>query len=422
VTVSYITAEIDPEYMGLPKLVELARKILELDVVEVGVHGFTHPLDWQEQVVSFPIKGYSKKDYSLLSKEKTFTSDGSYKEGAVATVDQEEYHRREIEQAIQFTNEHLAPENKAVQIYQWTGNCEPAAPAIAMTDRLGVGNINRGDTRFDRSLASYTGVAPLIRQIEGQIQVQTSNANENIYTDGWEAPYDRFAQVIETFQQTEYPTLIQAKPRRVTPMNVYFHFYSGERKASLLAVKEVYDYVQSQKVTPIFTSHYVDVVKGFLSGEMITLPDGGWKLRHFGRDRTVRVDRPDVYPDLNRSKGILGFKQWEEYLYVHLDQGPEATLYLTSQPPQVPYLEESSTVPLNWSISRDRVGFDTRIFGEGVYRFANMKPKASYEVRGTIQENGGQVFTKAVMTDLKGTLEVRLEAKGHLRVEIVRGG
>ena len=45
---------------------------------------------------------------------------------------------------------------------------------------IGIGNINGGDTAFDRSNPSYTGVAPLTRKIEGETQVYTSNANENM--------------------------------------------------------------------------------------------------------------------------------------------------------------------------------------------------------------------------------------------------
>lgn len=60
VTASFITVDINPEYSGSEKLVAIAREILSLDNIETGIHGFTHPLDWERQLTVFSVRGYSK--------------------------------------------------------------------------------------------------------------------------------------------------------------------------------------------------------------------------------------------------------------------------------------------------------------------------------------------------------------------------
>ena len=79
---------------------------------------------------------------------------------------------------------------------------------------------------------------------------------------------------LETFKQTEIPSLIDSTPRRILPMNIYYHFYSGEKKVALRALKEIYDYAISQKITPVFTTKYISVVEGFLSGKIHSLGGG----------------------------------------------------------------------------------------------------------------------------------------------------
>src|SRR4029453_5395461 len=97
---------------------------------------------------------------------------------------------------------------------------------LSILARLGVPNINGGDTMLDREWPSYTRVAPLMRPVGSHWQNYTSASNENVYTNLWKGPFYGFRNVLETFRRTEHP-------RRVTPVNVYYHYYSAERVAGL---------------------------------------------------------------------------------------------------------------------------------------------------------------------------------------------
>ncbi len=416
ITVSVITSEVDPTYLGSTHLKDIAKDIFRLPNVEVGVHGFSHPLDWDQQLTSFVIKGYSRK--FKLKLENDVKEKFGYPTAAKIMVDRQEYLDREIRQAVEFVNHNLVPEGKKVSVYQWTGNCRPPKEAIDLAEKLGIGNINGGDSRFDRWNPSYTDVAPLTRQVHGQIQIYTSNANENIYTDGWDKNYFAYSQVIETFEQTEDPTLIQATPRRISPINVYYHFYSGERKISLDALKKVYDYVLTQNIIPLFTSEYVNVVKGFLSGKIDRLADGGWRFSEYGRCQTIRLEHTSQFPDLQKSKGIIGFSRWHNSLYIYLTDAGQAILYLTDEKPTLPYLIEASNIIQNWQIFPDQISFATRGFKDGMYRLANLLADKNYEVIVSSLQDRQTIFQETLKSNHEGELTIHFSVKGYVQVTV----
>ena len=70
-----------------------------------------------------------------------------------------------------------------------------------------------------------------------ELQVYAPVINENVYTNLWTGPYYGFRRVLETFALTE-------SPRRLKPIDVYYHFYSGAKVAGQQAWAEVYDFVE----------------------------------------------------------------------------------------------------------------------------------------------------------------------------------
>ena len=130
--------------------------------------------------------------------------------------------------SVKYINETLLPSGKKVRTFFWTGNCEPTPAAVKLCQELGIDNINGGDSIFDRKNPSYTSLAPLGVEVGGYRQIYAPNSNENIYTNEWHGPYYGFKFVLETFGNTESPV-------RIKPINIYYHYYSGERWAALNA-------------------------------------------------------------------------------------------------------------------------------------------------------------------------------------------
>lgn len=413
-TASFIAYELMNFSQGLHGIEHIACKFIALDNLELGSHSFSHPLDWDKQLTAFLVEDYSYKIEN--TEELNILSESSYAVAAHIRETREKYLRKETIGSIYDLNTLFSENiNKTVSVYQWTGNCRPPAEAIAMIDAIKMPNLNGGDSRFDSSFPSYTGVKPLFRYVKGRRQLYASNANENIYTFNWTGPFYAFRNVIQTFQQTEYPTLIKkALPRRVHPINLYYHYYSGEREASLDAVIDVYEYAMKQPIIPIFTSDFVCINKDFLQAEYKILDKETYHFSNYGRCRCVRFDKK-IFPDFSHSKGVLGFYHWEDYTYFHLDNQKEAILKLGDTPPSEPYLERSSVVLDTLSIEDDFVQFTGKGFGDALIILCNLKPSQEYEVIVELKE---QSYRRKLRTDSTGRAEVIFYGKGAWRGQL----
>jgi hypothetical protein len=325
ITVSVISSEVDPTLLGSRESLALARAMFALANVEAGSHSFSHPLDWEKQTQSFRVPGYR---FSV---------------------------ERETAGSIRYIEEHLLPPGKRVKVFHWSGSTRVTEDALAVLDRLGIPNINGGDPMFDRLWRSYTRVAPLMRQVGRHWQTYTSASNENLYTNLWSGPFYGYRQVIETFRNTE-------TPRRVSPINIYYHFYSGERAASLNALRDVYDWALRQPVAPLFTSEYLAMAEGFRTARMARAA-GGWRVWGHGALRTIRFDGTTREVDMVRSRGVLGWKHHQGSLYVHLEGPGEAFILLTDRPAEAPHLRGASHRVSGWR--RDGTGMAFQLTGLG---------------------------------------------------------
>jgi polysaccharide biosynthesis protein PelA len=368
ISVSVVVAEVEPTLLGSPEFHQLARAIYARPNVEAGSHSYTHPLDWEKRTRSFDLP---RVPYAVET---------------------------ETAGAIRYMEERLLPPGKRVRLFQWSGSTRVSEDAIAILARLGVPNINGGDPMRDRQWPSYTRVAPLMRQVGTQWQTYTSGSNENLYTNLWTGPFYGFRYVIQTFENTE-------APRRVAPVNVYYHYYSGERVASLHALHEVHEWVLRQPLAPLFTSEYLAIVEGFRTARIARTAEG-WRIDRHGALRTIRFDDTAASVDLARSSGVLGFVHHQGALYVHL-AGPEpAHVVLTDRPARAPYLARSSHRVTAWSHADGRVALTVAGIGAKEVEIAGLP--AARETDVEIRDAGGA-----------RRLRSRVSADGRL---VVRGG
>jgi hypothetical protein len=105
------------------------------------------------------------------------------------------------------------------------------------------------------------------RPIRDQYQVYAPIQNEMVFTNEWRGPYYGFREVISSFQLTELP-------RRLKPINIYFHFYSGSKIGSLKALRQVFDWALSQDVVSVYASEYIRKVADFQDLTLARRP--GW--------------------------------------------------------------------------------------------------------------------------------------------------
>lgn len=314
-TVSMIQGEIAEN--GLfphlsPRLEDIARRIYALPHVELASHSYSHPFHWENAEAG---KTDAKGPYHLDLKGYRFELEA------------------EIRGSIRYINERLAPPGKRVKVFQWTGNAAPGARAIRMTYEAGVLNMNGGDTLITRSHPSLTAVAPLGVARDGHFQVFAPNTNENLYTNQWIGPFYGYERAVESFELTD-------RPRRLKPLNIYYHSYSASKHASLEALKKTYEWALARPLHPVFASEYIAKVLAFNRMQIVREGDA-WLVFGDGALRTLRAPASLGVPDLAASDGAAGYAPGPEGHYVHF-AGAEARLVFTPQPQREPHLEQAN--------------------------------------------------------------------------------
>ncbi len=181
---------------------------------------------------------------------------------------------------------------------------------------MGIANLNGGDTVITEQNPSLTAVSPSGIPIGEYFQAYAPVQNENLYTHNWTGPFYGYRRVIESFRLTD-------APRRLKPMGIYYHFYSGGKHASLKALETVYQWALQQQPFPLWLSEYVDKVQDFREIMIARGLDDGWRIYSRGAARTLRLDPKLGWPDLKRSEGIIGVRELPQGRYVSLDGRPK---------------------------------------------------------------------------------------------------
>jgi polysaccharide biosynthesis protein PelA len=319
-TVSVVAGEI----AGKPEREAIARSLFALPHVQAGSHSYNHPQDWARGTVTLNVHG---------------DMGGSE---AAERVSADVTPQREIDDSVRYI-QGLLPPGKRVTIMLWSGGTNPTAAYLERVAALGLSNMNGGDAVLDRRFPSYANIAPLARQVGPHVQVYTSAANENLFTNLWTGPFDGQVEALKLFRFTE-------SPRRVAPVNIYYHFYAGERLAGLKALQTLYGWAEAQPLAHVTADAYARLVQGWHTARVAADGSGVWTVSHAGSCRTLRFDGERRSPDLQASRGVAGFNRANGALYVHLS-APEARVVLTSAVPARPYLHEASAPLTIWRVS-----------------------------------------------------------------------
>ena len=325
VTVSIIEAELrallrTQRAAESPGLEAIAREIFALPQVEAASHSFSHPFFWIEgdRTESF----YDVQNLDLKT--------------PYAKLDL----AREIASSVRYINEQLAPPDRPVRVFLWTGNCRPPPAALALTRRLGLENVNGGDTLITARYRTLTAVAPRTMPWGDELQIYAPNQNENVYTNNWRGPlFGTFTHVLDTYALTE-------TPRRLKPVNLYYHFYSGDYAASLQALETVCDWALDQPLHALPLSGYARLARDARGTAIFSSGPDRWLIVNQGDSRTLRLPAAlAARLDLRRSTGMTGWQTTRDQTYVHTDGSPAVTLALApagTTPAPTPRLVSSS--------------------------------------------------------------------------------
>lgn len=400
VAAGVIGADIDERY-GTPEAGrQAARELFALPQVEIASHTYSHPYQWSffesyDRKLEERLIGPDESEWKAVLGDRMrriaqrlfpgLVHKGSESDVKVAGDDPPRAYSDfpfDLDQEIRgsvLAAEELAPEGKHATLYLWSGGAEPFQAAIAGTRRLGLRNLNGGDSRFDPDFPSISYLSPLSRVVGSERQIYAGNANDYIYITDGSGREHGFLHLEATVKRTE-------SPRRLKPIDVYYHMYAGEHPAQLAAVRHHLDAARQDEVTPIFASHYAALADGFFSTEITALGAERWLIAHRGSLQTLRFDDAGgLNVDFSRSIGVIGQRRKGTSLYVALDEAFENPIVAlsadhglgsadTAEREPAPYLIEG-----RWTfrdMRRRECGFSVMAkgFGIGQMTWAGLRP------------------------------------------------
>ena len=428
VTVAPVAADLHPDWHSTAQGRKIARELFAHPHVEAGAHTFTHPYIWQF------FKDYSvakeglyrsrtrrvasllKDIYQDLIGRGEFARDARA-QGAQAAqttyrayVDEPFSLAQEISGSIKHI-ESFTPPQKTVNILQWTGDTQPFEQAIAEAEALGIPNINGGVSQLGAAPSSLAWLSPVGVRLGEELQIYASNNSESTYLSLWSHPYFGFRSLLNTLYKTETPF-------RIKPFHLYYHISAGQQQASLNAVRDSMNLAKDAPLTPIATSRYARIAKGFFSTQFIPLGDRQWKILDRGALQTIRFDQTALETvDFKRSQGVLGYRHYQGSLYVALDEAaPEPILALrphsrtdrSALAPR-PYLVSSRW--RIWDFQYDEPGrFSVAAAGFGDGNMEWRTPKSgAYNIIAR-ENSGAALITVNGNADADGRLRIKLPA------------
>jgi hypothetical protein len=378
VSVSLIAGYYDLDLYKDADSLALSRRALGGPNIEPAVHGYSHPLVWRTGVPAIKIPRYTVN-------------------AAMETAG-----------AARILGERILRSAAPPSLFFWTGDCLPRAEDLRAARDAGLLAVNGGGGRFDAAHPSYAYLLPLSRRVGGERQFYAPANNENEFTNMWSGPYYGYRDVVTTFERA-------GAPRRVKPVNVYVHFYSAERYASVSALDKAFDWAHAQPLIPVFMGRYVESVRDFFAMTMERSSSSRFRFSGGAMVRTVRFDDPVGEPDLAASKGVLGFKRELGSLYVHLDDGPERELVMSARPPRRPHLVEANFEVSGWEPRADGLRFLKRGWWVSEAVLGGFVPGRRYKVTGAGLDS-------ALTAEPGGTLPLRFpdsEGAGPAREVVV---
>ncbi|WP_298212759.1 bifunctional glycoside hydrolase 114/ polysaccharide deacetylase family protein [Acidovorax sp.] len=394
--VSVVEAETAPHglYPDMsPRLEEAARKIFKLPHVELASHTFSHPFLWDTSVRHGMFSGDSTAAFAL--------NIPGY------TVDL----TREIVGSSEYINQRLAPPGKKVKILLWSGDTAPNAKALEITERAGLLNMNGGDTSITLNTPTLTEVGALGITKGGFLQVYAPITNENIYTNLWKGPFYGFERVLQTFAMTE-------TPRRIKPVDIYYHTYSASKRAGINALNKVYNWAMAQPLHPVYPSEFIRKVRDW-QGYALAREGSGWRVRGDGDLRTLRLPLQMGEPVMATSQGVAGWYPSTEGRYVHLTGG-KATLHTdpAQQQSPLPYLHDANARLTAWKPSADGRSIAFTLTGHAPLEFslggmqdcqalANGRPLQA----ATVPPASGQPLRAYRLTHVVADLQIQCPAR-----------
>ena len=259
-------------------------------------------------------------------------------------------------------------------------------------------------SRFDSEYPSISNLAPLTSAGPDPL-INRPMSDETAYPSSV-AGENGFSALRETVDNTNVP-------RRLTPLDLNDHAFSGAYSAEFRSVEDRVAAASLMAVTPVSANRYAAIVDGFLSAQIDRLGGARWRIRNRGALQTVRFDDVDGREvDFASSLGVIGSRRDGPTLYVALDEAIEpAVVALAPSAPAGP--DALALVESRWllrNVVRDgcNLRFEAQGYGEGSFTWSGAS-----DGRTIVVERAGQeVWRGSAEAEKAGRLRFVIPVSG----------
>ena len=236
-----------------------------------------------------------------------------------------QYHKKLLH-TFKEVNQKLYPQTKEPKVGTlfWSSECIPGVDMLRFASKNRLLAINGGETSITKTRPWLEYISPLGIERKAFAQVYAGIQNENSYTNDWLGPFWAYKKVVQSFEMTN-------RPKRLKPIDIYYHFYSGSKQASLDALKYVFDWAKKQDVIPLFTSEYIPRVLEFYNYAVVKGEANTWRFSGLDKLDTLRVDEKDTFIDFQKSPTVTGMSSFENHSYFSLQAAKSFVVKFTKK-------------------------------------------------------------------------------------------
>jgi hypothetical protein len=187
--------------------------------------------------------------------------------------------------------------------------------------------------------------------------------------------------------------------------------YSGDYYDSLNVLSQAYDFALTQKIHAVTAVQFAEIIRDSRRTTVFRKSEDHWVLVNEGKLRTFRLPRTGRVPDLSQSKGVTGFYNGTDVLYVHTDGSPRVEIVLSTGETRHPFLRSSSA----------ERSFEKLTMKEVIFKAVDYRP-ITVEMEGFAPDSTLNVqvnhASKIMASDASGRITLQLPLRAEVAISL----
>lgn len=207
---------------------------------------------------------------------------------------------------------------------------------------------------------------------------------------------------------------LSGAPLRTSAVNLRYDLGAAVDPATLRDLAKVYDWCTSQPLHPVTAVDQALISRDALATRFFAVAPSHWIITNTGSLRTLRIAASAGVPDLERSRGIAGYKTEGDITYIHTTGRVQTELVLVDERAASAHLRlvESNADVTFHDFSTSKATFTVGGWNTVTVVFTGFTPGAMIEVKKN-KEQG------RLQADANGTLTLSLPPRSTISLNAI---